>query len=275
MGRFGTAAEQQPTLPLGLGCFGDLIFVPFKSNIRGNISTRHMGKQWHLGKEMVGKQLWCTQRRRISRCFGDFSCTFQAIWMLFRALARLQFIELCPTGTDLIIVSIFGGVQCIFEIWLPTTYDMFFRFLFQMFKGFRLELDFVKSFWNPDCMVVTSWVVFVWAAFRSELRQLRYKSATKTMVEGDGCHRIAAEHRKSLVGRKLKAKSPNGRFKAGAQAIMKCGGVLTKIEVHGKNMFYFFGKGSKMVVVHVHFGLAGAKLWELNEGVLQSSFPIC
>ena len=84
-------------------------------------------------------------------------------------------------------------------------------------------------------------------------------TATKTMVEGDGCHRIAAEHRKSLVGRKLQAKSPNGRFKAGAQAIMKCGGVLTKIEVHGKNMFYFFGQGSKMVVVHVHFGLAGAK----------------
>lgn len=100
--------------------------------------------------------------------------------------------------------------------------------------------------------------------FRSELRKLRYKSATKTMVEGDGCHRIAAEHRKSLVGRKLKAKSPNGRFKAGAQAIMKCGGVLTKIEVHGKNMFYFFGQGSKMVVVHVHFGLAGAQLWELK-----------
>ena len=79
----------------------------------------------------------------------------------------------------------------------------------------------------------------------------------RAMVEGDGCHRIAAEHRKSLVGRKMQAKSPNGRFKGGAQAIMKCGGVLTRIEVHGKNMFYFFGQGSKVVVVHVHFGLAG------------------
>lgn len=105
-GRFGTAAEQQPTLPLGLGCFGDLIFVTFKSNIRGNISSKHMGKQRHLGKEMVGKQLWHTQTRRILRCFGDFSCTSEAIWMLLRALARLQFIELCPKGTDLIIVSI-------------------------------------------------------------------------------------------------------------------------------------------------------------------------
>ena len=57
----------------------------------------------------MGKQLWHTQRRRISRCFGDFSCTSEAIWMLLRTLARLQFIELCPKGTDLIIVSIFFG----------------------------------------------------------------------------------------------------------------------------------------------------------------------
>lgn len=80
------------------------------------------------------------------------------------------------------------------------------------------------------------------------------------MVEGDGCHRIAAQHRKQLVGRKLAARSPNGRFRAGAQAIIKCGGVLLKIEVHGKNMFYFFGAEGKApsVVVHVHFGLAGA-----------------
>eukprot|EP00439_Symbiodinium_sp_Y106_P047447 s2623_g6.t1 len=80
------------------------------------------------------------------------------------------------------------------------------------------------------------------------------------MVEGDGCHRIAAQHRKQLVGRKLAARSPNGRFRAGAQAIVKCGGVLLKIEVHGKNMFYFFGAEGKApsVVVHVHFGLAGA-----------------
>ena len=57
IGRFGTAAEQQPTLPLGLGCFGDLIFVTFKSNIRGNISTKHIMGEQHLGKEIMGKQL--------------------------------------------------------------------------------------------------------------------------------------------------------------------------------------------------------------------------
>ena len=109
------------------------------------------------------------------------------------------------------------------------------------------------------------------------------------MVEGDGCHRIAAKHRKELVGRKLSARSPNGRFRGGAQAIMKCGGTLLSIEVHGKNMpqaqqawrfhdflhslhlsltefdgcrprFYFFGRPGKApsVVMHVHFGLAGA-----------------
>uniref|UniRef100_A0A6T0YEV3 DNA-(apurinic or apyrimidinic site) lyase n=1 Tax=Alexandrium monilatum TaxID=311494 RepID=A0A6T0YEV3_9DINO len=80
------------------------------------------------------------------------------------------------------------------------------------------------------------------------------------MVEGDGCHRVAAEHRKTLVGRKLKATSPNRRFRAGALAINKAGGVLVKIEVHGKNLFYFFGPDATraMLVVHIHFGMAGA-----------------
>jgi len=81
------------------------------------------------------------------------------------------------------------------------------------------------------------------------------------MVEGDGCHRVAAQHRRSLVGRKFKASSPNGRFRAGARAIVRAGGVLIRIEVHGKNMFYFFGRARRspeVVVVHVHFGMAGA-----------------
>ena len=159
--------------------------VTFKSNIRGNISTKHIMGEQHLGKEIMGKQLWHTQRRQISRCFGDFSCTSEAIWMLLRTLARLQFIELCPKGTDLIIVSIFlGGVQCIFEIWLPTTYDMFFRFLFQMFKGFRLELDFVKSLRNPDCMVVTCWVVFIWADFAQSWESFDTRAPQKPWLKG-------------------------------------------------------------------------------------------
>lgn len=80
------------------------------------------------------------------------------------------------------------------------------------------------------------------------------------MVEGDGCHRVAAEHRRSLVGRKFVVKSPNGRCKAGAKAIMNAGGILLRIEVHGKNLFYFFGKPKEAnaVVLHIHFGMAGA-----------------
>lgn len=72
---------------------------------------------------------------------------------------------------------------------------------------------------------------------------------------------MAAAHRRSLVGRKFKPTSPNGKFTAGAGAIEKVGGVLQKIEVHGKNMFYFFAKGPDgppALVVYVHFGMAGA-----------------
>ena len=90
------------------------------------------------------------------------------------------------------------------------------------------------------------------------------------MVEGHQCHRVAAAHRKLMVGRAFKATSPNARFAAGAAAIN--GKRLAKIEVHGKNIFYFFARESptklpstaaKAVtgthdIVHVHFGMAGA-----------------
>lgn len=33
---------------------------------------------------------------------------------------------------------------------------------------------------------------------------------------------------------------------------------LTRIEVHGKNLFYFFGEDSDPKVVHIHFGMSGA-----------------
>jgi len=79
------------------------------------------------------------------------------------------------------------------------------------------------------------------------------------MVEGPECHRVAAAHRKQLMGGgKFDASSPNGRFSEGASAIVKAGGNLERIEVHGKNMFYFFGGGGEeQVVVRVHFGMAG------------------
>jgi formamidopyrimidine-DNA glycosylase len=87
------------------------------------------------------------------------------------------------------------------------------------------------------------------------------------MVEGHQCHRVAAAHRKLLVGHAFKATSPNGRFIEGAAAVNNR--PLEKIEVHGKNLFYFFSKDatpSKKLqpqpslheIVHVHFGMAGA-----------------
>eukprot|EP00913_Durusdinium_trenchii_P012889 g12104.t1 len=101
-----------------------------------------------------------------------------------------------------------------------------------------------------------------------------FGSRRGSMVEGDGCHRIAAEHRRALLGRKMTAKSPNGKFKAGAQAINSSGGVLTRIEVHGKNMFYFFGQGAKMIVVHIHFGIGNIYRTEiLYEAALHPKQP--
>lgn len=34
--------------------------------------------------------------------------------------------------------------------------------------------------------------------------------------------------------------------------------LLTRIECHGKNLFYFFGEGEGAVVLHAHFGMSGA-----------------
>lgn len=33
---------------------------------------------------------------------------------------------------------------------------------------------------------------------------------------------------------------------------------LTRIEVHGKNLFYFFGDAKAPEIVHIHFGMSGA-----------------
>lgn len=75
------------------------------------------------------------------------------------------------------------------------------------------------------------------------------------MVEGHGVHRVAHALRTRLVGRTLKATSPNARFTDGAAAID--GRVFERVEAIGKNLFAFFGTGSEAVVVHVHFGMSG------------------
>lgn len=77
------------------------------------------------------------------------------------------------------------------------------------------------------------------------------------MVEGHQVHRVASQHRKLLLNRCFRARSPNGRFAEGASAIDRK--ELVRVEAHGKNLFYFFAQNRKAPpeVVHVHFGMAG------------------
>ena len=69
---------------------------------------------------------------------------------------------------------------------------------------------------------------------------------TLVMVEGHSVHRVAALHRKRLVGKKFVAWSPNGRFKEGANAIN--GKNFYRIEAVGKNLFCFFGDEEDPIV---------------------------
>lgn len=75
------------------------------------------------------------------------------------------------------------------------------------------------------------------------------------MVEGHSVHRIVTTLGRRLLGRKMKASSPNGRFKEGAEAID--GKQLKKFDAIGKNLFCIFDTKPKNTVVHVHFGMAG------------------
>lgn len=81
------------------------------------------------------------------------------------------------------------------------------------------------------------------------------------MVEGHGCHRVVAAHRRLLLGHVFKASSPNGRFTEGARLID--GRRLARIEAVGKNLFYWWEKktlpkSEPPVVIHIHFGMSGA-----------------
>ncbi|MFK8115553.1 MAG: Fpg/Nei family DNA glycosylase [Rubripirellula sp.] len=72
------------------------------------------------------------------------------------------------------------------------------------------------------------------------------------MPEGHKLHRIAQDHAKSLVDRKVMVTSPQGRFRAGAKQLN--GAKLVGVEAHGKHLFYCFS-GEK--TLHVHLGLYG------------------
>lgn len=73
------------------------------------------------------------------------------------------------------------------------------------------------------------------------------------MPEGHTIHRLARDHRPVLVGRAVRAASPQGRFATGAE--MLTGRVVEGIEPYGKHLFYSF-EGD--VLLHVHLGLYGS-----------------
>jgi formamidopyrimidine-DNA glycosylase len=82
------------------------------------------------------------------------------------------------------------------------------------------------------------------------------------MVEGHSVHRIAVSHARKLVGKRVQASSPNGRFVDGARQID--GSTLSRMEAIGKNLFAFWAvSGQPEVVMHVHFGMSGR--WSIVE----------
>ena len=97
------------------------------------------------------------------------------------------------------------------------------------------------------------------------------KSNSINMVEGHSVARVASLHRQRLVGKRFLATSPNKRFVEGANAIN--GKVFSRIEAVGKNLFAFFGgdgtngngNDADVVVVRVHFGMAGNWAVYFNE----------
>ncbi|APX13446.1 Fpg/Nei family DNA glycosylase [Tateyamaria omphalii] len=72
------------------------------------------------------------------------------------------------------------------------------------------------------------------------------------MPEGHTIHRAAQDQRPMLVGKRIAATSPQGRFAEGALRID--GQVCTAIEALGKHLLYQFEGGDHL---HIHLGLAG------------------
>jgi endonuclease-8 len=70
--------------------------------------------------------------------------------------------------------------------------------------------------------------------------------------EGHTIHRIARDHSKLLVDRRVSVSSPQGRFAPDAERVD--GQVLERIEPYGKHLFYHWSTGE---IGHVHLGLFG------------------
>ena len=73
------------------------------------------------------------------------------------------------------------------------------------------------------------------------------------MPEGHTIHRLARDQQE-LVGRRVRATSPQGRFAEGAAAVD--GGTITAIEAVGKHLLTSFDDGDRGTV-HVHLGMQG------------------
>ncbi|MEE1928382.1 DNA-formamidopyrimidine glycosylase family protein [Streptomyces sp. TRM 70351] len=73
------------------------------------------------------------------------------------------------------------------------------------------------------------------------------------MPEGHTIHRLAADYRDRFAGRRVRARSPQGTFAAGAARLD--GQELREADAVGKHLFLGFGPGTGWV--HVHLGLFG------------------
>lgn len=89
------------------------------------------------------------------------------------------------------------------------------------------------------------------------------------MPEGHVVHAEAARFASTMVGRPVRAASPQGRFATGAAAVD--GQVLTAATAYGKHLVLAFAGGLR---VHVHLGLIGAWTWWNSAGTQVAGPPI-
>ena len=78
------------------------------------------------------------------------------------------------------------------------------------------------------------------------------------MPEGHKLHRLARDHAKPLVGRRVEVCSPQGRFADEAEQID--GATVDRVEANGKHLFYKFEHPAQPLPRpwwHVHLGLYG------------------
>lgn len=79
------------------------------------------------------------------------------------------------------------------------------------------------------------------------------------MPEGHSIHRAALSQRPHLLGQRVRASSPQGRFE---DAALLDRTRVTAIEARGKHLFYRFETPrGRARVLHVHLGLAGRFRW--------------